>query len=1195
MKYRNIIATTLAAVLFSAYLPMQAEYGNVANAESTSAMSIPLTIAERNGVEVNDYFFRRGVALPKGEVFSVDDISITENGETITSSAEILQKYDDGSVNWMLVSGIVSLDENESKNLTIKNIAPTTPQTTVTEEDGVITVDGEKVDFTLDQSGVSSLKYNGEEQITSSIKIYAKVNGNTGYSVFEDIKVLKNTPSYIKLKASGAINDVTSSEMYITLAEGASKLQIDYRITVKDEVTINNTGLIIPRAPQGYESGTIVSSDYIDLDGMQLATFDTTRFNGGTSEEGKTGFIINVNSVHFAPIVNDSAFKYYDGVSRTAHLHIGFGDNAENMAKTLATTPAVSVDPEQYVKAGEILTTKTGALIDSVINTFIEDWEFTLGTFYAGGIGTYNYKTKDGGISAAMPGEIEYNFGTAYMQTGNEEIYRKIYDMAELRSDVGIYRGMHEDAYGLMRARITKTNTSGTSFFQSHGYYSDEAGLYMAYLLSGDEYFYESYKLCMEKTLRDMYTYKSANNTNVPVSWFFGRNGEDPTVAPTRAGFFESRGLIRARTLYLASKLFENEEYKLAAEDIIEWAKFAQLDSGAYTQAINHDGSVLYQSGQTQMPVKDYVMLMGIRGISQLLDWESNEDALDIVIKVADYLCSQGENFGNILMHPNSDKDVYEVNEDNSRAARTESNIMAVDVLCTAFEKTGNTRYLKWILTYLDSYVASSVGGLGGGMREQGYGTSFGWSADNVRVTSILKTSDNLNKIFNSYKQTIIEMGFEHLVGIFQDDAKWLGEAENINVAYPAAISNLYESGGIKTVFAFNQYPKGADEDDNWAQKISLTFSDNMLWQGCTNIVKTNQAVALEKRLSKREHIAAIQRPVYIEEITAKAEIDIKKYTREEIELFLKGDTEVEFKFTDGLFEIADGTQYTLTVSKESLGTKILLQKGGDESAANGEIKVKVNGNGEIVTESPSEPSGPIIVVQPSGGGVGVGASAPTPTPTPTPTPEPEEKPEQPEDEEPTEEIPTEPFNDISQSDWFYDSLLYMKKKGIMVGNDNEVRPHDAVTRGEFAKIIVTAFGLEKADDKNEFADTGDVWWGEYAEIASANGIVYGVGDNKFDGGGIITREMMAVMISRAIKACGITLQEKNESNTFSDNDLISSYAKEAVVELAKLGIINGVGDGKFAPTAEVKRSEAAQIIYNILQQLEEDKGEVIG
>lgn len=1194
MKYRSIVATTLVAVIFSAGLSVQTEYGNVAKAESAPALSIPLTVAERNGVEVNDYFFRRGVALPKGEVFSVNDISITENDEPITSSAEILQKYDDGSVNWMLVSGLVSIGADETKELVITNIAPSAPLTTVTEEDGVITVDGEKIDFTLGENGISSLKYNGEEQLTGDIKIYAEVNGNTGYSVFDDIKVLKNTPSYIKIKASGAINDVTSGEMYITLAEGASKLQIDYRITVKDEVTINNTGLIIPRTPQDYERGTVVSSDYIDLNGMQLATRDTTRFNGGTSEEGKTGFIINVNSVHFAPIVNDSAFKYYDGVSRTAHLHIGFGNNAENMAKTLATTPAVSVDPEQYVKAGEILTTKTGALIDSVIETFTEDWEKTLGSFYVGGIGTYNYKTKEGGISAAMPGEIEYNFGMAYMQTGNEEIYRKIYDMAELRSDVGIYRGMHKDAYGLMRARITKTNTTGTSFFQSHGYYSDESGLYMAYLLSGDEYFYESYKLCMEKTLRDMYLYKSVDNTNVPVSWFFGGNGEDPTVAPTRAGFFESRGLIRARSLYLASKLFENEEYKRAAEDVIEWAKLVQLDSGAYTQAINHDGSVLYHGGQTQMPVKDYVMLMGIRGISQLLDWESNDDVLDIVIKVADYLCSQGENFGNILLHPNGDIEVYEVNEDNSRAARTESNIMAIDVLCTAFEKTGNTRYLKWILTYLDSYVASSVGGLGGGMREQGYGTSFGWSADNVRVTSILKTSDNLNKLFRNYKQTIIEMGFEHLTNIFADDAKWLGEAENISVKYPMAISNLYETDGIKTVFAFNQYPKGADEDDNWAQKISLTFSDNMLWQGSANIVKTNEAVVLEKRLNKRAHIAAIQRPVYIEEISAKAEININKYTKDEIELLLKGDTEATIKFTNGLFEITDGTKYTLTVSAASGGTKVLLSKGGTESATNGEIKIKVNGNGEIVTENNNVPSGPIVVA-PSGGG---GGGAPTPKPEEETKEEPKEeepKETEPEEEEPTVEIPTEPFGDISQGEWFYDSLLYMKKKGIMVGDNNEVRPHDAVTRGEFAKIIVTAFGLEKTEAETQFADTTDVWWGEYAEIAFANGIVYGVGESKFDGNGIITREMMAVMIDRALKACEITLQEKSGSDSFSDREMIASYAKEAVAELAKLGIVNGVGDGTFAPTANVKRCEAAQIIYNILKQTDEEKGEVIG
>lgn len=64
----------------------------------------------------------------------------------------------------------------------------------------------------------------------------------------------------------------------------------------------------------------------------------------------------------------------------------------------------------------------------------------------------------------------------------------------------------------------------------------------------------------------------------------------------------------------------------------------------------------------------------------------------------------------------------------------------------------------------------------------------------------------------------------------------------------------------------------------------------------------------------------------------------------------------------------------------------------------------------------------------------------------------------------------------------------------------------------------------------------------------------------------------------------GIVLSEENTAS-FSDADEISEFAADGVAALSRAGIINGVGDGCFAPKATAKRAEAAKIIYGILQQ----------
>ena len=81
--------------------------------------------------------------------------------------------------------------------------------------------------------------------------------------------------------------------------------------------------------------------------------------------------------------------------------------------------------------------------------------------------------------------------------------------------------------------------------------------------------------------------------------------------------------------------------------------------------------------------------------------------------------------------------------------------------------------------------------------------------------------------------------------------------------------------------------------------------------------------------------------------------------------------------------------------------------------------------------------------------------------------------------------------------------------------------------------------------------------------IASALGIVNGVGDNKFNPKGNITRQEAATMLMRLGKLLGVeATDEVVKFNDVSDN----SWAKEGIDYVSSLGIMNGVGNDNFDP-----------------------------
>ena len=126
----------------------------------------------------------------------------------------------------------------------------------------------------------------------------------------------------------------------------------------------------------------------------------------------------------------------------------------------------------------------------------------------------------------------------------------------------------------------------------------------------------------------------------------------------------------------------------------------------------------------------------------------------------------------------------------------------------------------------------------------------------------------------------------------------------------------------------------------------------------------------------------------------------------------------------------------------------------------------------------------------------------------------------------------------------------------------------------EYAKRIDTS------NTNCNFSDVADdVWYHDAVAIAVNNGIVTGVSENEFAPDALITRQDMAVMISRAAQAAQLNIPSGAEL-VFTDNTEISDYASQAVAEMSRAKIITGFEDGTFSPKTNATRAQAVVMIY---------------
>lgn len=182
-------------------------------------------------------------------------------------------------------------------------------------------------------------------------------------------------------------------------------------------------------------------------------------------------------------------------------------------------------------------------------------------------------------------------------------------------------------------------------------------------------------------------------------------------------------------------------------------------------------------------------------------------------------------------------------------------------------------------------------------------------------------------------------------------------------------------------------------------------------------------------------------------------------------------------------------------------------------------------------------------------------------------------------------------FADLS-GHWAREAIADMAARLIVYGySGGEFRPNAAVSRAEFAAMLIRALGLpQTANGTNAFADIkAGAWYGGAVEQAAAYSLLLGGSDGRFRPDETITREEAFAVIARAAKLAGIQATAATGDAdrillAFADGDAIHGWAREDVAGAVQEGLVQGAG-GRLDPTGSVTRAETATMLRRLLVQ----------
>jgi len=185
-------------------------------------------------------------------------------------------------------------------------------------------------------------------------------------------------------------------------------------------------------------------------------------------------------------------------------------------------------------------------------------------------------------------------------------------------------------------------------------------------------------------------------------------------------------------------------------------------------------------------------------------------------------------------------------------------------------------------------------------------------------------------------------------------------------------------------------------------------------------------------------------------------------------------------------------------------------------------------------------------------------------------------------------------FTDLAGYDWASEQAEELARSGriyplINWYENNEFRPGQAITRGEFAYSLINTLDIQFIDKEREyttqFSDVdANAFYAEAVQTGKRLGIFKGDGTGKFNPEATITRQELMTMVARGMLIrYGLDTSKSADLAVYSDSASVADWANNSIAISVGNGLVLGNADGTLNPLGNTTRAEAAVIMARIL------------
>lgn len=177
------------------------------------------------------------------------------------------------------------------------------------------------------------------------------------------------------------------------------------------------------------------------------------------------------------------------------------------------------------------------------------------------------------------------------------------------------------------------------------------------------------------------------------------------------------------------------------------------------------------------------------------------------------------------------------------------------------------------------------------------------------------------------------------------------------------------------------------------------------------------------------------------------------------------------------------------------------------------------------------------------------------------------------------------PFFDVSSSDWFYNELFEVYKRGYMTGKSgNYFMPIDNMKRQDVAVLVYRMSSSPFVEYRNIYNDVaGDSYFANATVWAYDNGIMTGFQNGNFGVNNNIVRQDFILTLYRYAKQKGLNVTAAANISGYTDYTQVSEYANTAMKWGVAKGII-GSNTTALNPLNNAYRAEIAAMIKRFVQ-----------